>query len=155
MLENDVSDVGKHLFYELRVGGRRLVLVDGILLVCRCRWPVLLLELVRDECVCIVNTLKENYALRYSNSVFQPLVPVVPLVVGEELGIFEIGSLDLLLEEVKLVKEHDKWLVLEEFVVHDGVEQVHALVHPVGLIVLVKKLQIKMDNEGTRHLKIP
>ena len=73
-------------------------------------------------------------------------VPVVPLVAGEELG--KTAGLDLLLEEVELVEKHDKWLALEVDVVHDGGEQVQALVHPVGLIVLVKKLKIQMGSEG-------
>ena len=75
-------------------------------------------------------------------------VPVVSLVAGEELG--ETAGLDLLLEEVELVEKDDKWLALEVDVVHDGGEQVQALVHPVGLIVLVKKLKIQMGSEVAR-----
>ena len=60
---------------------------------------------------------------------------IFPLVVWEELG--EAACLDLLLEEVKLVEEHDEGLSLEVDVVDNGGEEVQALVHPVCLIVLV------------------
>lgn len=76
------------------------------------------------------------------------------MVVGEELG--KTASLDLFLEEVKLVKKHDKGLPLEVDVVHDGGKQVQTLVHPVGLIVLVKKLKIKVESEvASRHHEVP
>ena len=69
---------------------------------------------------------------------------IFPLIVWEELG--EAARLDLLLEEVELVEEHDEGLLLEVDVVDDGGEEVQALVHPVRLIVLVQEL------EGSRHM---
>ena len=64
---------------------------------------------------------------------------IFPLIVWEELG--EAARLDLLLEEVELVEEHDEGLSLEVDVVDDGGEEVQALVHPVRLIVLVQELK--------------
>lgn len=58
LLENDVCDVDEHLLHEPRVGGRSLVVVDGIV-----GFPVLRLELVPDEYVCVVDTFEVNYAL--------------------------------------------------------------------------------------------
>jgi len=43
---------------------------------------------------------------------------------------------NLLPEEVGFVEEDDERLQLEELVVDDGVEQLEAVVHPIGLVVL-------------------
>ena len=72
---------------------------------------------------------------------------IFPLIVWEELG--EAARLDLLLEEVKLVEEHDEGLSLEVDVVDDGGEEVQALVHPVRLIVLVQELKRSRHMHGS------
>ena len=51
LIEDNVSDVDKHLLDQLGVGGRRLVLVDLVL-----GLAVLILEFGRDEVVGIVDT---------------------------------------------------------------------------------------------------
>ena len=58
LLENDVGDVDEHLLHELRVGGRRLVLVDGVV-----GLPVLRLEHVPDEHVRVVDTFQVKCVL--------------------------------------------------------------------------------------------
>ena len=58
LLENDVGDVDEHLLHELRVGGRRLVLVDGVV-----GLPVLRLEHVPDEHVRVVHTFQVKCVL--------------------------------------------------------------------------------------------
>ena len=74
---------------------------------------------------------------------------IFPLIVWEELG--EAARLDLLLEEVKLVEEHDEGLSLEVDVVDDGGEEVQALVHPVRLIVLVQELKRSRHIHGSNQ----
>ena len=75
---------------------------------------------------------------------------IFPLIVWEELG--EAARLDLLLEEVKLVEEHDEGLSLEVDVVNDGGEEVQALVHPVCLIVLVQELKRSRHMHGSNQI---
>ena len=73
-------------------------------------------------------------------------VPRPARVVGDVVGQGE--EVELGVEQVGLVQEKDHAGPGEEGVVHDVLEQLQALGHPVGLTVLYQDLERKQDRKG-------
>lgn len=67
-------------------------------------------------------------------------------VLGEAGG--QGAVLDLLLKQIHLVEEQDDGCLCEPFVVADGVEELHALVHPVLGATSANYQEIRDHHQG-------